>query len=128
MFYTLSIIDQIKNNLWENRVTTCSRQKGRGTRTTRIYNNTNNNLPPDLSSLKMKILQASFVSHCMSNCLRVEICEEPVGANLEIPLRKVLYLVLIMLLVNLGRLMNPVRLKDQGQLMNLKLLNLRKLT
>ena len=26
-------------------------------------------LPPDQSSLKMKILRATFVTHCMSNCL-----------------------------------------------------------
>ena len=31
--------------------------------------NTSKGLPLDQSSMKMKILQASFVTHCMSNCL-----------------------------------------------------------
>ena len=31
--------------------------------------NTSKDLPPDQSLLKMKIVQASFVTHCMSNCL-----------------------------------------------------------
>ena len=31
--------------------------------------NTSKDLPTNQSSLKMKILRASFVTHCMSNCL-----------------------------------------------------------
>ena len=56
--------------------------------------NTSMELPPDQSSLKIKILRASFVAHCMlvtllksklrpvrSFCSRVEISRKPLGTN-----------------------------------------------
>ena len=42
--------------------------------------NTSKDLPPDQSSLKMKILRASFVTHCMSNSLNS--CYVPLNPSL----------------------------------------------
>ena len=91
--------------------------------------NTSKDLPPDQSILKMKIVQASFVTHCMSNCLNsryvpldpslfgwkfVKNRWEPIwfeANSLPHPDYPV---------DELGKLMNLVRPKDQGKLMNLK--------
>ena len=43
--------------------------KGKSNKKKEMKYNTSKDLPLDQSSLKMKILQASFVTHCMSNCL-----------------------------------------------------------
>ena len=39
------------------------------TKSRKKKHNTSMELPPDLSSLKIKILRASFVAHCMLHCL-----------------------------------------------------------
>ena len=66
--------NQIKNlrekSLLKKPVTICSIQKGRLIRRKRRNIVQARDLPPDHISLKMKILQASFVTQCMSNCLK----------------------------------------------------------
>ena len=54
LFYTFYIID-LKNNLWENHVTICSKQKRRPNKKKEKYN-TSKDLPPDHGSLGMKII------------------------------------------------------------------------
>ena len=67
LFYTFYIID-LKNNLWENHVTICSKQKRRPNKKKEKYS-TSKDLPSDHGSLGMKIIWVSFASHCMLNCL-----------------------------------------------------------
>ena len=44
-------------------------KKKKETKSKKKRYNTSMELPPDHSSLKMRILRASFVAHCMSHCL-----------------------------------------------------------
>ena len=45
------------------------KKKKKQTKSRKKKYNTSIELPPDQSSLKMKILRASFVAHCMPHCL-----------------------------------------------------------
>ena len=57
-----------EKSLRESRYNTL-RTKRKSNKKKKMKYNTSKDLPPDHSSLKMKILRASFVTHCMSNCL-----------------------------------------------------------
>ena len=91
--------------------------------------NTSKDLPPDQSLLKMKIVQASFVTHCMSNCLNsryVPLDPSLFGWKFVKNRWELIWFEANSLphpdypVDELGKLMNLVRPKDQGKLMNLK--------